>query len=102
MYITNLKHLLDASVRMPEEMPSEARELIKFLTQVIEATTRTLPNTLTSSEVRCFSKGCDGQIKSAHRPDNEEIHWFYPNCEKEGLINNWQGTEWDQRSDNGS
>jgi RNA polymerase subunit RPABC4/transcription elongation factor Spt4 len=35
-------------------------------------------------------------IKTAVRPDTTEIHWYCPECEKEGLINNWQGTEWDQ------
>jgi hypothetical protein len=98
MYITNIRHLLDASEKMPEEMPAEARELVEFLIQVIDSTTSTLPNTLTSTTVRCFGIGCDGQIKSALRPDNEEIHWFCPDCEKEGLINNWQGTQWDHRS----
>jgi len=95
MYITNIKHLLDASERMPEEMPEEIKGLISFLTQVIDSTTRVLPNSLTSTNVRCFEKGCDNLVKTAVRPDTEEIHWFCPNCENEGLINNWQGTKWD-------
>lgn len=97
MYITNIKHLLDASHRMPDDMPREAMELIGFLTQVIDSTTRGVPLTLTSTDVRCFKKGCDGLIKSALRIDNDEIHWFCPDCESEGLINSWQGTEWDMR-----
>jgi hypothetical protein len=97
MYITNIKHLISASKKMHEEMPPEARELIGFLTRVIEATTLTLHNSLSSSDVSCFRKSCDGNIKSALRPDTEEIHWFCPDCESEGLINGWQGTEWDKR-----
>jgi hypothetical protein len=100
MYITNIKHLLDASVKMPEEMPAEARELIGFLKMIIDHTTRTLPQTLTSTGVGCFGKGCEGLIKTAVRPDTTEIHWYCPECEKEGLINNWQGTEWDQSGKN--
>jgi hypothetical protein len=100
MYITNIKHLLEASVKMPEEMPSEARELIGFLTVIIDNATRTLPHTLTSTGVKCFGKGCDGLIKTAVRPDTTEIHWYCPECEKEGLINNWQGTKWDQSGTN--
>jgi len=99
MYITNIKHLLDASVKMSEEMPEEPRELLEFLTQVICSTTRTLPATLTTIEVRCTGKSCDGVIKSALRPDTQEIHWYCPECEKEGMINNWQGTKWDHRGD---
>ena len=95
MYITNIRHLLDASVKMPEEMPVEARELIDFLKVIIDQTTRTLPQTLTSTGVSCFGKGCEGMIKTAVRPDTTEIHGYCPECEKEGLINNWQGTNWD-------
>ena len=97
MYITNIQHLLDASVKMPNEMPKEVRELIGFLTQVIDTTTRTLPLTLTTTDVRCFEKGCNGLIKTALRLDNEEIHWFCPDCEAEGVISGWQKTKWDNR-----
>lgn len=102
MYITNIIHLHEASLKMAGEMPEEARDLIGFLTQVIESTTLTLPSTLTTTDVRCYGKSCDGLIKSAVRIDTEEIHWYCPGCEKEGLINNWQGTKWDQRNNNKS
>jgi hypothetical protein len=97
MYITNLKHLLNASEKMPEEMPKEARELTGFLTLIVDSSTTSVSHTLTSTEVRCFEKGCDGLIKAAIRPDTDEIHWYCPLCESEGLINNWQGTKWDHR-----
>jgi hypothetical protein len=100
MYITNIKHLQDASINMSQEMPEEPKDLLEFLTLVIDTTTRSLPATLTTTVVRCFGKGCDGLIKTALRPDNEEIHWYCPECEKEGLINNWQDTIWDQRGIN--
>jgi len=90
MYITNIRHLLDAIERMPEEMPKEARELIGFLTLVIDTTTKNLPLTLTQTDINCFEKGCSEIIKSA-------IHWLCPNCENEGLISGWQGTKWDNR-----
>jgi hypothetical protein len=96
MYITNIQHLLDASAKMPEDMPDEAIELIGFLTEVIDSTTKNLPHTLTETDIRCFKKGCDGFIKTALRPDTEEIHWYCPDCEAEGLISGWQ-TEWDNR-----
>jgi hypothetical protein len=98
MYQTNIKHLLDASRKMQDDLPREPKELIGFLIKIIDSTTRSLHNTLTTSDVKCFEKGCEGIIKTAIRPDNEEIHWYCPACEKEGLINNWQGTEWDQRN----
>jgi hypothetical protein len=97
MYITDIRHLLDASLKMGEEMPAEARDLSMFVTRIVDSTTKTLPQTLTFTDVTCFRKGCDGLIKSSLRPDNDEIHWFCPACEKEGLISNWQGTKWDHR-----
>ncbi len=56
MYITNIRHLLHASAKMPEDMPDEAKELIGFLTQVIDTTTKNLPHTLTTTDVKCFKK----------------------------------------------
>ena len=98
MYITNIKHLLNASRKMADIMPEEARDLVGFIIQIIDTTTKTAPHTLTATTVRCFRKACDGTIKTAIRPDTEEIHWFCPDCENEGLINSWQGSEWDNRT----
>ena len=78
-------------------MPKEARELIGFLTLIIDATTKNLPTTLTTTDIMCFKKGCSGMIKTALMPKTEEIHWYCPDCENEGVINNWQGTKWDNR-----
>ena len=97
MFITNIRHLLHASAKMPEDMPDEAKELIEFLKLVIDATTKTLPDTLTTTDVKCFKKGCSGMIKTAFRHDTEEIHWYCPDCEVEGLISGWEKTEWDNR-----
>jgi hypothetical protein len=97
MYITSLKHLLYSSEKMTDEMPKEARELIGFLTLVVDKTTKTLPRTLTTSDIRCFQKGCSGIIKTSLRSDNEEIHWYCPDCENEGSISEWQDTTWDNR-----
>ena len=95
MYVTNIQHLLEASAKMPEEMPVEARELIGFLTLIIDTTTKNLAQSLTTTDVKCFEKGCSGMIKTALRPDTEEIHWFCPDCENEGLISDWKNTKWD-------
>ena len=97
MYISDIRHLLHASAKMPEDMPDETKELIGFLTLVIDTTTKNLPHTLTTTDVKCFKNGCYGMIKSAFRPDTEEIHWYCPDCENEGLISGWQKTKWDNR-----
>jgi len=98
MYITNIRHLLDASAKMKKEMPKEVRDLMGFLTLVIDITTKNLPQSLTTTDVRCFKKGCHGLIKTSLMPKNEEIHWYCPDCENEGVISEWQKTKWDNRT----
>ena len=97
MYISNMTHFLDKQGNIPKQMPKEARELANFLALVIDATTKTMPATLTPTDIRCFGKGCHGLIKSGIKHGNEEIHWLCPECENEGVISYWQGTRWDNR-----
>ena len=92
-----MQHFLDETGNIPKQMPKEARELASFLALVVDTTTKTLPTTLSSSDIRCFKKGCHGQIKTALMPKNGEIHWYCPDCENEGVISGWQGTKWDNR-----
>jgi len=76
-------------------MPKEARELTSFLALVVDTTIKTMPSILSSSDVRCFKKGCHGLVESAYRQTSEEIYWYCPDCENEGVISNWQGSKWD-------
>ena len=95
-----MNHFLDEKGNIPKEMPKEARELVCFFVLVIDTTTKSNPSSLTSTEIRCFKKGCHGMIKTALRSDTEEIHWYCPVCENEGVISNWQGTKWDNKGGN--
>ncbi len=92
-----MPHFLDEKGNIPTEMPKQARELASFMALVVDSTTKTLPSTLTSTDIRCFNKGCHGLIKTALMPKTEEIHWYCPDCENEGVISGWQGTKWDNR-----
>ena len=56
MYFSNMQHSLDESVNIPKQMPKEARELASFLALVVDITTKTLPSTLTSTDIPCFNK----------------------------------------------
>lgn len=94
MYISNLTHFLDDQGNIPTQMLKEARELANFLALIVDATTKTLPSTLSSTDIRCFQKGCHGVVKSSMRPKEGEIHWYCPECENEGVISNWQGKKW--------
>jgi hypothetical protein len=97
MYISNMQHFLDETGNIPKQMPKKARELANYFAFVIDATTKEKPSTLTSTDIRCFKKGCDGIINSALRLANAEIHWYCPKCENEGIIFGWQGSKWDNR-----
>ena len=92
-----MQHFLDEKGNIPKEMPKEARELASFHALVVDTTTKTLPSTLTSTDIRCFNKGCYGLIKTAIKHNHDEIHWYCPDCENEGMISNWQKTKWDNR-----
>jgi len=96
MYISDITHFLDEKGNIPIEMPKEAREMANFLALIIDVTTLTKPSTLTNSRIRCFSKGCSGDIKSKLK-NSAEIHWYCPKCENEGIINNWENTKWHNR-----
>jgi hypothetical protein len=97
MYISNLQHFLDDSGNIPSEMPKEAKELANFLALVVDVTTKNNPQTLTTSDIRCFKKGCHGLIKTAMMFKNAEIHWYCPDCENEGVISEWLKTRWNNR-----
>ena len=90
-----MQHFLDPQGDIPKQMPKEARELASFLTLVVDATTKKMPSTLTSTEIRCFKKGCHGLVKSAISPDSKELHWYCPECEEEGVIREGRETRWD-------
>jgi len=98
MYISNMLHFLDETGNIPKQMPKEAKELASFLALVVDATTKTMPSTLTSTGIRCFKKGCHGLIKSSMRLATNEINWYCPDCEEEGLISEWHATKWDNRN----
>jgi hypothetical protein len=95
-----MTHFLDEQGNIPTQMPKEARELASFLALMVDATTKTMPSTLTSTEFRCFKKVYHGLVKSAISPDGKEIHWYCPECEEEGVISSLQRTKWDNLKKN--
>lgn len=92
-----MQHFLDETGNIPSQIPNEAREFASFFALVIDTTTQNCPSTLTSTDIHCFGKGCNGMVKTALRSDTEEIHWYCPDCEAEGVISGWQKTKWDNR-----
>jgi hypothetical protein len=76
MYITNMQHFLDETGSIPKQMPKEARELASFLALVVDSTTKNNPQTLTSTDIRCFEKGCQGTTRVEILRSSNEIHWM--------------------------
>jgi len=37
-------------------------------------------------------------VKTTGLCNKQEIHWYCPVCENEGVISNWQKTKWDNTS----
>jgi len=94
MNISNMTHSLDVQGEIPKKMPKEARELASFFALVIDTTTNINPKRLSSTQIRCFEKGCIGTIGVEVLPSTE-IHWMCSRCENEGRISGWKGTKWD-------
>lgn len=90
-----MQHFLDEQGNIPKQMPKEARELANFLALVVDETTKAMPLTLSETGIRCFNKGCHGQVKSSVSRAKGEIRWYCPVCENEGVISEWKGTKWD-------
>ena len=97
MYISNMTHFLDDKGNIPKEMPKEARELASFFALVVDTTSKNNPFTLTTTDIRCFEKGCQGLIKSEVLKESNEIHWVCSKCTNEGRISGWKLTKWDNR-----
>ncbi len=97
MYISKLHHFLDETGNIPKNMHKSARELASFHALVVDETTKLLPARLTAIDIRCFEKGCDGNIRVEVQRQSEKVHWICSHCENEGIISEWQGTRWDNR-----
>jgi len=98
MYITDITHFLDESGNIPPKLPKQARELTAFISLVIEAATSHFPQeTIVQTELRCFQKGCHGNITTVLHDENDVIDWQCSDCDNSGNISNWQGDRWDCR-----
>lgn len=98
MYITDITHFLDETGNFPPQMPKQARELAAFFSMVIEAASSRFPQQkMVQSELRCFQKGCHGNISTVLLDEDAVINWQCSDCDNSGTISNWQGGRWDCR-----
>lgn len=90
MYITDLKHFLDANGAIAP-IKGPAREMAQFLVDVTAAaSSQSADAPLAPSCFKCKKEAVDASVA----PD-AAIIWFCPRCQAEGRISNWQATLWD-------
>lgn len=96
MFITNMQHFLNEQGEIPDSMPDEAKALAGFQALVVDAATE---NGLTDlpilTDLRCFEKGCEGDIVIAAVLSENRIEWQCNECEMGGIISEWMGTKFD-------
>ncbi len=82
----HMTHFLDEQERNPKQLPKEAREISAFFSLVIDETMKYLPTTFALTGIRCFRKGCTGDISSEIDFEENEIHWKCTKCRNNGTI----------------
>ena len=98
--VTNIRHFLDETGKLPK-LPAEAKELVKFLADIIESATIAYDRPATLADAKCRKcikgKPCNGEIEVWVYADTNETGWECLDCAEEGIIAHWEGTPWDLR-----
>jgi len=98
-YVTDITHFLDENGELAQ-IPATARKLARFLTLLIEAATAAFPADDHDSHIRCRRTRCTGSIRISLVSPEDEISWYCPVCEHNGVIHNWRETKWNQLTRN--
>jgi len=97
MFISNMTHFLDDDGNIAKKMHKEGREIASFLALIVDTATKSYPQPVKSTEIRCMKKKCTGKIEIKVAIKEETINWHCPICSEAGKISGWQGTKWDNR-----
>ncbi len=101
MIITNIEHFLDEKGQVPD-LPLEAKELLLFLSAIIETASMGYDRPIILSDIPCREKiegnACPGEIEVWVFADNNQIGWECMECGEAGVITHWEGTLWDKRN----
>ncbi|MCX6258629.1 MAG: hypothetical protein NTW49_12140 [Bacteroidia bacterium] len=74
------------------EIPKQAREMGGFISLVIDEATKGLHNTFINSGLRCFRKGCHGEISTLLPDVFSDIEWKCSKCVNGGTISDWHNS----------
>ena len=99
--ITNIRHFLDENGEVPN-IPWEAQELLKFLSAIIGAATTNYDAPVAFADTQCRNvisgRPCPGEIEVWVFAEDNRIGWECLECGDEGIISQWEGTQWDKRN----
>lgn len=94
-WIVDLRQYLTHSGAVAEDLPSRARILAQFWTQIVsQATLYDEPTTLQCRR-RPGRRACGGLLYITFDETLEVVLWHCPKCQDNGAIRGWQGTFWD-------
>ena len=99
--ITDIQHFLDDDGEVPN-LSAEAMNLLGFLTAVVERASEKYdaPISFLEGGCRCEVDGepCPGEVEVWVFAEDNRIGWECLECGDEGIISNWEGTQWDRRN----
>lgn len=100
-WVTDMRHCLDASGAIPEDLPGPALNLALFLGAIVAWVTsgRSSPDPRTNVPCRRSPgrRRCAGEILASFEADGSTIVWDCPACGDNGVTRGWEGTPWDRR-----
>ena len=97
MYIFDLTHFLNENGALRKDLTAEGKEIAGFLTLLVDTVTRKYPLEDTHTNMPCVENTCDGTIRTGVEPINEFIFWCCNKCGREGVVQGWSKTKWDNR-----
>jgi hypothetical protein len=97
MWVINIQDWLNETKTGPV-VPRLKRKVDK-ITEIITYATSQLSETPTDSPPKCWRrpgrKPCTGTFDVFLDPLTDEIFWYCPICQDEGVISGWEGLIWD-------
>jgi hypothetical protein len=102
-WVTDIRHCLDASGTIPEDLPGPALNLALFIGAIVAWVTSGRSSVDARTNVPCRRnpgrRRCPGEILASFEPDASTIVWHCPACGDNWVTRGWEGTPWDRRSE---
>lgn len=97
-WIVDLRHYLAADGTLIAELPSRARILAEYWTQIVAQGSNFEEPTTLRCRRRPGRRACGGVLQILLDADLDGMVWGCPRCGDNGVIREWQDTFWDNSS----